>query len=285
MASGAAVLAIAGVVAGGYWTWFTHRRQPPPVEIDWFRGVTYRRDVRRHPRPLVVHTVRVDLQTPGVGFVFTPADAPGERPLRARTVSTFAREQGTQVAVNANFFYPFWAGNPLNYYPHEGDPVQVVGTAGANGAVYHEPADDFVALYFPREGPPDVTRPDGPLLGVIAGNWHLVRNGQSVRRPDAEVYPRTAIGLDRGRRTLLLMVVDGKQPGYSEGVTADELADLLANAGAWTAINLDGGGSSALVREADPGRWELVSSPSNFRMPWWERPVANHLGIRAERAR
>ncbi|WP_163995214.1 phosphodiester glycosidase family protein [Pyxidicoccus caerfyrddinensis] len=46
----------------------------------------------------------------------------------------------------------------------------------------------------------------------------------------------------------------------------------------WT-IQLDGGGSATLVRSSASGHVQHVNATSNFRLPWWERPVANHLGI------
>ncbi|GHE79743.1 lipoprotein [Amycolatopsis deserti] len=58
--------------------------------------------------------------------------------------------------------------------------------------------------------------------------------------------PRTMAGIDaRGR--LLLVTVDGRQPGVSEGLTLVEGARLMRALGAVEAMNLDGGGSSAMV--------------------------------------
>ena len=57
--------------------------------------------------------------------------------------------------------------------------------------------------------------------------------------------PRTAVGvIDENH--LVFVVVDGRQSGYSEGVTLPELADIMIDLGATTAYNLDGGGSSTL---------------------------------------
>ena len=61
--------------------------------------------------------------------------------------------------------------------------------------------------------------------------------------------PRTAIGFDRARTTLIVAVVDGYQRGYSRGITQRELAELLREFGAATAMELDGGGSSTMVLE------------------------------------
>lgn len=56
----------------------------------------------------------------------------------------------------------------------------------------------------------------------------------------------------------LLMVVDGRSKGYSRGVTLPELAQMMLDAGATTAYNLDSGGSAALYWN---GR--IVNQPSN----------------------
>ncbi|MFT4230430.1 MAG: phosphodiester glycosidase family protein [Microbacterium sp.] len=69
--------------------------------------------------------------------------------------------------------------------------------------------------------------------------------------------PRTAVGvIDENH--LVFVVVDGRQEGYSEGVTLTELADIMVDLGATTAYNLDGGGSSTMYFDG-----EVVNSPSN----------------------
>jgi len=69
--------------------------------------------------------------------------------------------------------------------------------------------------------------------------------------------PRTAVGvIDENH--LVFVVVDGRQSGYSEGVTLTELADIMIDLGASTAYNLDGGGSSTMYFDG-----EVINSPSN----------------------
>lgn len=77
------------------------------------------------------------------------------------------------------------------------------------------------------------------------GGSHLVR------------HPRTAIGY-RDAHTLVMMVVDGRQ-NSSAGVTLPELAQLMQQVGCQEALNLDGGGSSAMIA-AD----EVVSIPTDI---------------------
>jgi exopolysaccharide biosynthesis protein len=89
-------------------------------------------------------------------------------------------------------------------------------------------------------------------------------------------HPRTLVAAGAGGRRLMLVTVDGRQPGYSVGMTLREAAQLARDLGATEAINLDGGGSTAMaVRRAD-GRVEVVNRPSD---PQGERPVGNALAL------
>lgn len=59
------------------------------------------------------------------------------------------------------------------------------------------------------------------------------------------LQPRTAIGHTEDGK-IVLMVVDGRNAGGSQGVTLDELARLMKGVGCTYALNLDGGGSSVM---------------------------------------
>jgi exopolysaccharide biosynthesis protein len=70
-------------------------------------------------------------------------------------------------------------------------------------------------------------------------------------------HPRTALArLDSGK--ILLMTVDGRQPGVSVGMSLQMLAELLLEFGAVEAINLDGGGSTTMVVQD-----KVVNKPSD----------------------
>lgn len=58
--------------------------------------------------------------------------------------------------------------------------------------------------------------------------------------------PRSAIGMDAQGR-LLLVAIDGRQPGYSEGVSIEQEAQIMRRLGAVDALNFDGGGSTVMV--------------------------------------
>jgi hypothetical protein len=89
-------------------------------------------------------------------------------------------------------------------------------------------------------------------VDALGGNPRLVVDGAVAdREVDGEGdffarHGRTAVGVTADGR-MLLVVVDGRQPGYSRGMTLRELAELLQRLGATQAMNLDGGGSSEMV--------------------------------------
>ena len=75
----------------------------------------------------------------------------------------------------------------------------------------------------------------------------LVLDGEAVISGSAGwgIQPRSAIG-QRTDGQVLILVVDGRQPGYSIGCTMGDLADVMTRYGAYQACNLDGGSSSIL---------------------------------------
>jgi hypothetical protein len=125
----------------------------------------------------------------------------------------------------------------------------------------------------------------GRLEEAIGGGPRIIRDGRvSIEFEEEglasslERNPRTAVGYTQDEKTLFLVTVDGRQPGYSVGMSLLELADLMshkladftrAHRNAYQALNLDGGGSSTMVVRRD-----VVNRPSE---PTGERQVANSL--------
>jgi hypothetical protein len=250
---------------------------------------------------------RVDLTDPRVSFVATsPAEPrPGDPPgTEAHLVPTdaWAEREGVDLAVNGGFFARLGAAPETAAGWTDGQPVDIVGLTRSEGRTVSplrragepEPAllvdesndgrscpcavrpalaterdldgvEDAVAGMGPRDGQP------GTLLVESGEN-----RGATAQVAPGQRHPRTAAGVTRDGRTLLLLVVDGRQPGWSSGATLPELASLMVEAGAWNAVNLDGGGSSAMWRREAGGAGRVLNRPSDRRV----RPVANHLGIR-----
>ncbi|MCM3782170.1 phosphodiester glycosidase family protein [Neobacillus mesonae] len=82
---------------------------------------------------------------------------------------------------------------------------------------------------------------------VIGGQGPLVEDGVVKSNVGPEgVHPRTAIGT-KADGSIVLFEIDGRAPGFSEGVTTEELAKILVDMGVVDAMNLDGGGSSTFA--------------------------------------
>jgi len=210
-----------------------------------------------------VHLVGVNLDGPSLAAVATAA---GERGL---TVSEFAAQRRAVVAVNADYFDA---------------ALQPIGLAMGDGVVWAR-ADERVRRQevvgvggrrveiFPRAEP--LREPQPWMTGAVSGWPAIVADCAPVAAlPGSDFFtraphPRTAVGLSQDGRRLILLVADGRRDGVP-GLTLPELAELMAWYGACTAVNLDGGGSSAL--------WlgdRIINRPSDGV----ERRVANHLGV------
>lgn len=107
----------------------------------------------------------------------------------------------------------------------------------------------------------------GPAL-VMDGRAHSFREEEGFfDQYIPRIHPRSATGITADGR-LLLVVVDGRQP-HSRGVYLEELATIMRDLGAVQAMNLDGGGSSALVVDG-----KLFNRPSGTSV---EREIASAI--------
>lgn len=209
-----------------------------------------------------INVLVVDLCAPGVSVRATKGDE------RQRTVSSFGALVGAQAAINGDFFT----------YQGYGTNGPAMGEGEAWGGVDH----DYVAPV--QFGAQRVAIPPHEGTGgleawareVVSGHPTLIAGGQARNNNGDALctarHPRTALGLSADRTTLYLVVVDGRATNRI-GMTCDELVALFGELGAADAVNLDGGGSSAMWLDG-PG---VVNHPSDGN----QRVVANHLAIRA----
>ncbi len=217
---------------------------------------------RTTDEPWSIHAVLVDLCVPGVRVRASRHDE------RARVTSAFAAEVGAAVAINGDFFR--WDAG-----------FDTSGVAVGDGEPWPgDPPDDrWLLAAFGLEraelfAPMTVPEPEPWMSETIGGVPELVVRGvANDAYPDwrfcSARHPRTALGLTEDRRTLLLVTVDGRSAD-SAGMTCPELASLMAELGAFDAVNLDGGGSTAMVLGG-----AVVNRPSDGS----ERVVANHLAV------
>ncbi len=180
---------------------------------------------------------------------------------------------GVQVLLDADHRVVS-VGSPGGTVPAGGSAIQAIGAkadwltghldVGTRAAVGDQLRDD-------RTG--TVVRPDR-THGIVSAAPTLVTNGRTAIDAATEGVidpadrsfnfawgeirqPRTIAGTDaRGR--IILVTVDGREPGTSEGFTLAEEARFMQELGARQAMNLDGGGSTAMAVDG-----QLVNHPSD----------------------
>ena len=106
-------------------------------------------------------------------------------------------------------------------------------------------------------------------LNIIGFQDLILRNGVSSNTWN-EAHPRTAAGYSQDGKKVYLIVIDGRQTNYSVGATTGQIGAILKALGAFTAVNLDGGGSSCMVVNG-----EVKNNPSDGS----ERAVANGVMV------
>jgi len=121
-----------------------------------------------------------------------------------------------------------------------------------------------------------ILQPDwSTVADAIGGGPVLVRDGAPVYRSNEAFTtsqlvprgPRSAVG-QRADGSVLLVTTDGRQPGFSVGMTNFELAQTLVRLGAVRGMALDGGGSATLAFEGT-----VLNSPSDGK----ERAISTAL--------
>ncbi|MFM8509502.1 MAG: phosphodiester glycosidase family protein [Betaproteobacteria bacterium] len=239
------------------------------------------------PRQAVLHLARIDLQTPCLQWLATPpatwGDAPMAPPGRhtpetiGLKTSTFLREHQLHLAINAAPFGPV--------VDQEGLLMEVAGFQVSQGRPVSGPSKQYPALLMMDDGAVRIQAPPFPSTGVrnAVGGFDIVLRGGHDVAPKVlvpSVHPRTAVGVSADGRWMWLLVVDGRQFEYSLGATLHDLAAWLKALGATEGINLDGGGTSALVLRGKQGQAELLNRPIHRNIPGNERVSASHLGLK-----
>ena len=233
----------------------------------------------------VAYIDRIDLTAQGIGFATTPHSGP--LATTAQTTSQFLQSSGTQVAINANFFAPCCNASP--------EPKSLIGLEISNGSVVSPlatgTADAAASLFLSNTSKASIQASNaaGPVdlanaFNAVSGNL-IVTDGvdtSSITPVGAPhdpfgLDPRTGVGLSQNDRYLYLIAIDGRQPGYSVGVTTSDEAQLMLSLGVYQGLNLDGGGSTALVQSVVGGAVD-INRPSGGA----ERYDGNNFGVFAE---
>ena len=230
-------------------------------------GVTLKALSLDEPRQMKAYVARIDLATPGIGFAATrrTKDWGEEMPSKRKdvggnclaetvlesTAEFMARRRAEgvslEVAVNSTPWLPFPAppnenrADPLGLCVENGEVVSNAEGHGATFVVWRDGGADIVSAV------PDSRR--DAVAFATSGFDIIMKDGAEVPAAATPpgVHPRTAFGLTPDKKTLVLLVVDGRQPGYSIGADMKDLCAILRGEGVSDAINMDGGGSTSLV--------------------------------------
>lgn len=191
----------------------------------------------------------------------------------AQDTSTVAEANGAIVAVNGDYYSAREDGIIIrNGVTYRDVPTRTGLAIHQNGTmkVYDETTTSAEQLV--ADGVWN-TYSFGPGLlvdGSVADGLDTYEAETNPRHPIQGTNPRTGVGIIEANH-FVFVVVDGRNPGYSRGVTLEEFAEIFQELGCITAYNLDGGGSSTLYFMGD-----VVNDPSREN---GERSVSDILFV------
>jgi len=163
--------------------------------------------------------------------------------------SDIARDNGAVFAVNGDYYGFRDTGIMIRNgipFRDEGTRTGLAIYRDGTMAIYDETqttADDLVAAGVWN------TLSFGPALldggDVVDRIEHVEVDGYLGKRSIQGQQPRTGVGMIEAGH-FVFVVVDGRSPGYSEGMSMTEFAELFSSLGCEVAYNLDGGGSATM---------------------------------------
>jgi hypothetical protein len=177
-----------------------------------------------------------------------------------KTVSAVAVEKNAQIVINGGY------------------SGRAVGLQALKGKIYVNKKQWEPWVNFTSDNQPQIHPYEARVTpyNALAGKRFIVQEGGIAPRTSAawkEYHPRTLVGVTRDGK-LIACVVDGRQGPANFGVTLYDGARIMIEFGAWQAIDLDGGGSSAMwVKD------RVINSPIDKGLPGTERPVVTHIAI------
>lgn len=178
------------------------------------------------------------------------------------------------AAINASPWAPF---STLQAQQNTYSYADQLGLAISEG-VEVSPYNTYPTFAFYKDWTADfltanATTDTSNILTAVSGFAFILVNNSTTG--DAVLNPRTGYGLSKDRRTLFLVTIDGRQSN-SLGATTREVAEWLRYLGAWSGLNMDGGGSTTMaLRNPQSGSIQVLNSPSDGS----QRNNGNNLGI------
>ena len=253
------------------------------------RGVLYTHSVRQEPRPLHIHVITIDLRTEGLSFRVSPGmDPDGEGPAEAMLTppNQLATDTKAVAAINTSAWEMlpdpvtgkkpgYIAGGWANIlgWVQNGEQIISKPQAGYWSLWMDESEKVFIGQIVSEE---KLNQKAPNAKWAVSGFRGILADGKVLVEASEVRHPRTAVGITSDHRTLVWIVVDGRQNGYSEGVSEEELARLLLEQQCEHGINLDGGGSSSMWLRNAKSELSTANRPSDAVGP---RPVPVVLNL------
>lgn len=174
---------------------------------------------------------------------------------RGELILNYLEKYDAIVGINANGFIDF-EGKGLG--------GEIIGCSISNGELWSDGGyfSQYTTVGFDEENRLVVGKIKDPsdynLRDVAQFKPALIQNGEVLIKGTAGwgLQPRTIVA-QREDGVVMFLVVDGRKPGYSIGITMGEAAELLYKYGAVTAAACDGGSSSVLAYNG-----EIINKPS-----------------------
>ncbi|WP_251444072.1 phosphodiester glycosidase family protein [Veillonella intestinalis] len=181
---------------------------------------------------------------------------------KGETVSNIAKDNDAVAAINAGGFHdPNGTGTgrlPYGFIMQEGDYVigKDVGPDEAVDFVGFTKDGNLIAGTYNKTELAEMKAAEGITFGppLIVDGKKMITDGDG----GWGIGPRTAIGQKKDG-TVIFVVIDGRQPGYSTGATLRDVQDVLFEEGCYIAANLDGGSSTTLYYNG-----KVVNKPADL---------------------
>jgi len=161
-------------------------------------------------------------------------------------------EKGSQIADLAEYNNAVLAINASGFYDPsgKGNGGNVFGLVISDGKYLNQPlGGNNKVVGFSKKDKLNICSygADYSFRDAVEFKPALIINGEVLVSGSSGwgIQPRSAIGQTKNGEVLLL-IIDGRSPGYSIGCTVGELAEIMERYGAYQAINLDGGSSSIM---------------------------------------
>lgn len=231
-------------------------------------GLTFRHSLynNRNDAPVHVFVLKAEIGKCSL-YVGTPNDGYASKYKRATIPdmiqSAVAGGKDVLASINGDFFDIFGDMHPSGLVVKNG---RIVANENSKRPFIGITKDGKAVISDRAEKPELIVK----LECACSGLQRIVRNGKLNDTAPIESFgftphPRSAAGITENG-DVVLMVVDGRIPDYSNGASLYDLGKLMINEGCTEAINLDGGGSSAVYLKEN-GSFTLKSVPADLYKP------------------